>query len=846
MIGFFAKLTAGHFRKHRLEALLCLVGVTLGVAVVVSIDSAVAACVRSFQGAVGSLAERSTHSIFSEKGALTDEMYIELAKRRLGVPMTPMIDRGALVSRPGDASAVVARLIGIDVFSEKALRSFTNMKSTLDDGAFREFLTEPGTVVFVDELADRLGIKAGQTVTLTLGGRRMPAKVVGITKLSGVARTQLADLIITDLASAQEMTDSVGRIDRIDLNIESPQAESAVMAALPEGLVLRSTQQQSTSLSELIASYKLNLNSLSLMASFVAVFIVYNSMLISVQQRVTSLGILRCLGASRWQLGSLYLLEAVLFAAVGGVLGVVGGWALSKVLVGYVSTTINDLYASLRPGPVSLDRSAFAKGLALSMASCLMGAAIPLFRASRTPPVNVFRGTARAGTSARASNGLLVAGIVLLLGCWGIYWLPTRSPLVGFVMALGVALGFALVCPAATRLVCRMVNRMGQPMQVLPVQMAAAGVGRSLGITGVAVAAMMLAMAMNVGVRTMVTSFRGALGSWMERRFSADVFVGPELLVNHKIDATIDSKVEQWVTAQTETAKVIEYRGVTTDIRGRPTLLVGTDVRELLASNFPIKSAEAGREFDPRTDVIISEPLAGRTKWAAGDTIGLETPSGRRNFHVHAIFFDFGNERGQLLIDRQTYAAAWRDDRVTSLHVRLKSGNDPEAVAARWARDLRREFPVVANSFAHVKREVLNVFDRTFKITDVLSWLAGGVAFCGLAGSLLSLSLARRRDYSVLAAIGMSRQQTAVWVLGQGMLIAWISAGVAAIAGTVLAYVLSYVIQYRSFGWSIPTSPQPRFWTEAFILATVAAGVAAVYPVYRLTKTPPAESLRQE
>ncbi|MCU1450476.1 MAG: hypothetical protein JWP02_2646, partial [Acidimicrobiales bacterium] len=366
MIRFFAKLTAGHFRKHRLEALLCLVGVTLGVAVVVSIDTAVAACVRSFQGAVNTLAERSTHSIFAKEGPLTDAAYIALSKKGLGVPMAPMIDRGVLAAAGSGETSLVARLIGVDVFSERSLRSFTNMKSTLDADAFRAFLTEPNTVVLVDELARRLGVRAGDTVTLTVGGRRVDARVVGVTQLSGIARSQLGDLIIAELATAQEMSDSVGRLDRIDLNISSPQQEAAVTAALPPDLVLRSTQQQSTSLSDLIASYKLNLNSLSLMASFVAVFIVYNSMLISVQQRVTSLGILRCLGGSRLQLSSLYLLEALLFAVVGGVLGVLGGWALSQVLVGYVSTTINDLYASLRPGPVTLGWETFAKGLAVS------------------------------------------------------------------------------------------------------------------------------------------------------------------------------------------------------------------------------------------------------------------------------------------------------------------------------------------------------------------------------------------------------------------------------------------------------------------------------------------------
>jgi putative ABC transport system permease protein len=153
---------------------------------------------------------------------------------------------------------------------------------------------------------------------------------------------------------------------------------------------------------------------------------------------------------------------------------------------------------------------------------------------------------------------------------------------------------------------------------------------------------------------------------------------------------------------------------------------------------------------------------------------------------------------------------------------------------------------VVVDSFDGVKTEAMTVFDRTFKVTVVLTWLSGGVAFCGLAGSLLALALARQRDYSVLTAIGMSGRQLTGWVLGQGVLIAAASALIAPVAGTILAYVLAYVIQYRSFGWSIPTSPQPRFWVENLLLAIAASLIAAIYPVWRLRSTPPAISLRTE
>jgi putative ABC transport system permease protein len=845
VIRLYAALTFGHFRRHRLEFLLCLLGVALGVAVVVAIDSAVSACVSSFSGAVNSLAERSTHSIFAADGAVSDQQYIDLLKRKLPMPLAPIIDRGVLVSA-GSAEPIVGRLLGIDVFSESALRNFTKFQSTLDESARRRFLTEPNQVVLVESLAQRLGIKTGDLLHLTIGPHRIDVHVCGVVEMTGVARTQLSDLIIADLATAQELADAIGTLDRIDTRLETPEQEQQLEAALLPGLELRSTRQQSTSLEELIGSYKLNLGALSLMASFVAVFIVYNSMLVSVQQRAKSLGVLRCLGAGRWQLAGLYLTESVLFATLGAAVGVLAGWGLSRLMVGYIATTINDLYAAVRPAPVALDGALIVKGAAVSFVSCLLGALVPLFQASRVPPVNAFRPTESHRASGPASLRLLAIGGVVLVAAQIVYVLPGNSPVAGFVMAMLISLGFAFVCPWLTRIACSAIERGAARMQWLPVQMAAAAVGRSLGITGVAVAATMLAMAMNISVRTMVFSFRTALADWMQQRFSDDVYIGPELLVNHKIDATLDPRVADWVRAQPETAAADLVRLKTIEHHGKTMLLVGTDIPRVMRQLRMKAALGAAGGFNPVSDTLISEPLAGRTNLAVGGTITFASPSGPQHFRVYAIFYDFGSERGQAMIDRATCAERWHDPQITSLHVTLRTGFDHEQVVTRWSAALRANYPVIVQSSRWVRNEVLTIFDRTFAVTEVLTWLAGGVAFCGLAGSLLALSLSRQRDYSVLAAVGMTGRQTLIWVLGQGVVIAFSAALVSCAAGTILAFVLAYVIQYRSFGWSIPTSAQPRFWLQNLALATVAAAVAAMYPVIRLRRSPPAGGLRQE
>jgi putative ABC transport system permease protein len=845
MLRFFRNLIRGHIRKHRFEALLCLIGVALGVAVVVAIDAAVNACVQSFSGAVDSLAQRSTHSIFAETGSVTDEQFIALVKRKLPFPLAPMIDRGVLVARPGQ-DPMLARLIGVDVFSERAMRSFTQMQSSLDQQAFQQFLTDPGQVVLVQALADSLHATVGSTIHLAVDNKRIDVHVVGVVTPTGVGAGQVSDVMIADLATAQELTGTLGKLDRVDTVLQNDAEIKDLTTALPAGLVLRSTQQQAQSLGQLIQSYRLNLGALSLMASFVAVFIVYNAMLISVQQRTVSLGILRCLGASRWQLGGIYFSEAILFAGLGGVLGVFGGWGLSRILVGYIGTTINDLYAAVRPLPVQLDAAMWIKGLGVSVASCLVGVIVPLVRAAKTPPVTAFRGSEEHRSAAARSAMLAVFGTVLIGLSYFVWLLPGNSPVAGFVMALLIALGFALICPWITQIACMAIGQVGRALQLIWLQMSAATVSRSLGITSVAVAATMLSMSMNIGIRTMVSSFRGSLDSWMGRRFAADIFVGPELLVNHKIDATLDPQVERWIARQPDVSRINEYRNIDVLIGGKPTLLAGTDVIQVLKT-LPMKTlADKRAAFDPRTDALISEPLSGRVHLSAGDQLTVNSPTGPHTFHIFGVFYDFGTERGQMMLMRPTFAADWQDDRINSLQITLKPGADRQALARQWFKTLRVNYPVVIDSFTNVKAQAMTVFDRTFMVTVVLTWLSGAVAFCGLAGSLLALALARQRDYSVLRALGMSGKQLAGWVLGQSMVIAVASAIVAPVAGTLLAYVLAYVIQYRSFGWSIPTTPNATFWIENLLLAVAAALVAAIYPVYRLQSSPPAGSLRTE
>ena len=222
-------------------------------------------------------------------------------------------------------------------------------------------------------------------------------------------------------------------------------------------------------------------------------------------------------------------------------------------MMGYVGGTINDLYAAIRPPAATLTDAMIAKGAFIALASGLIGAAIPLWLATLTPPITSLRPSAQRSRSRRSAWLLLPVGVACLAITPLLNRLPGNSPRIGFIMALLTAIGFAMLCPIATWLVATISGGVGRGLRAVSLQMAAAGVAHGLRVTGVAVAAMMLAMAMNVALLTMVASFRSAVLQWLDQRFRSDVFIGPELQIDYHIDATLDPQVVKWVSEQPET-----------------------------------------------------------------------------------------------------------------------------------------------------------------------------------------------------------------------------------------------------------------------------------------------------
>jgi putative ABC transport system permease protein len=380
-------------------------------------------------------------------------------------------------------------------------------------------------------------------------------------------------------------------------------------------------------------------------------------------------------------------------------------------------------------------------------------------------------------------------------------------------------------------------------------RLATGGVVASLSRTAVAIAALVIAVSVTVGIGVMIDSFRQTVARWLEASLRADLYVAPPTRGSGFSGGFLDPEVASRAAAIPGVRGVSLLRRVEIPSPAGPVRLIvlGTDRAGLAA--FELKEGDPGRAwpaFQSGAAVMISEPFARRRGLEVGSTLHLRTGRGDRAFRVAGIFYDYASDRGLVLISRPAYLRLWNDPALSGVSILLAPGADSDAVArqVRALSDTGRPLSVQSNR--SLKKISLEIFDRTFLITGVLRLLAGLVAFIGVLSSLTALQLERARELGVLRANGMTPGQVWKLVTAQTGLMG-LAAGLLSIpVGLVLAAIMIFVINQRSFGWSMRMEVSPAILLQALALALGAAILAGLYPAWRMARTSPALALREE
>jgi putative ABC transport system permease protein len=826
-----------------------VLGVTLGVAVVVAVDLANASASRAFDLSVDAVAGRATHQIVGGPQGVDETIYADL--RRVGIvgAAAPVIDAYAISPQLGERPM---QLLGVDPFAEQPFRTYLSTGGSIPLAEITAFLTEPGAVLLAADVAERHDLKPGSSLLLSVAGRQREVTVVGLLRPSDrLSRRALEGILLADVATAQELTGRLGRLDRIDLILPKGESQMAqIEALLPQGVRVQPVEARTGSTRQMTAAFRLNLTALSLLALIVGMFLIYNTMTFSVVQRRPLFGVVRSLGVTRREVFVLVLSEALAVGATGVALGLPLGVLMGKSAVGMVTRTITDLYFVLTVRSVEIPPVSLMKGAILGILATLSAATPPAREAATAPPRVAL---SRSGLEAKAQQAAIkasFAGLAMILAGAGTLSLPTRSLIVSFGGTFLVVLGFALLTPSVTKGLMESVQPLMQRILGLLGRMAPRDVSNSLSRTAIAVAALMVAMSVTIGISLMIGSFRQTVIVWLNDALQGDIVISGPSVSGLQDITPVDQQAQSIVAKHPDVARVDLLRSVAVDSPRGPIDLeagsspdYGSGLRYVASEGSPRATWDAVHREGA---VIISEPLANRLSLSSSDMLTLYTGEGSRAFPIVGVYYDYASTRGTAIMSLDTYREIWHDETITALVVELKPRADPEGVARTLEADLAPVQPLSATPNRAIREAALSIFDRTFAITDALQALATVVAFIGVLSALLALQLEKQRQFGILRAVGLTVRELRSLILIETGLMGAVAGLLSMPAGLALALILIHVINRRSFGWTLQTVLTPAPFVQAIAVSVLAALLAGVYPALRMGSIAPADALRHE
>jgi putative ABC transport system permease protein len=833
-----------HYSRHPWQLLLAVAGVALGVAVVVAVDIANASSQRAFDLAMSRVTGTATHQIIGGPAGLDDEIYIRLR-------LSGLRGSAPLIEAFGRSDGETLHLLGVDPLVEGGFRSDFARVGEADLGAL---MARPNTALLAESTARRLGIRAGDRLPLTLGGRDISLEIVATIPRPADQSPGIDDLVITDVATAQELTGMAGRLSWIDLKIPKGAAAAKTLEAirrfLPPGAEVLPAQSRVNAMDQMTRAFRTNLSAMSLLSLLVGMFLIYNTMTFAILQRRSHLACLRLVGVTPREILTITLSESVAIAIIATSIGLAAGVALGHALLSLVTRTINDLYFVLTVTRVEISPWSLIYGAGLGIGATLVAAAAPALEASLTPPrAALLRSTLEAKSLATAprlaivgAGTLFAAGVVLL-------W-PTRSMVMGFIGLFFFMLGVAFLSPWLAVRVARGLDLLVGKRAPPAVHLAIRGVPASLSRTAVAMAALMIAVATIIGVGVMIQSFRSTVSDWLESSLQADIYVSTPGFGANRGDRRLDPQLIEAIVSLPIVQMHTTGRSVLIESENDLLDLFVLDPPPGITPHYPIKEAaiaEVWSRFRRGDLVLVSEPLAYRRHLAAGDTIEMRTDHGMRRFPIGAIYYDYSSSQGQVLMPRALYAREFDDPGISGLALYLQPGVAiDDAMNAIRAVLAKTHETVNVRSNRELRELSMRIFDRTFTVTEVLRLLAVLVAIIGIFDSLMALQLERSREVGLLRALGYTPGQVYATAMTQTGVVGLIAGLIALPTGTLLALLLIHVINVRSFGWSLHTVVNPGALAGGVAIAVVAALIAGIYPARNMSRASPVVVLRNE
>ncbi len=855
---FFWLLTSA-FRAQPGRWLVAGLTVALGIGLAVAIHTVNRSALSEFGRALDTVNGQASAQLVATSGDFSDALLDGVVSRQkeLGIrAVSPVLERAA---QP-------VRVLGLDIFQAGRVTSAL-LPAVSEEQRMRVF--DPDAIFLSATALKELGVIVGDDLNLSFGGIRQTFKVAGL--VPGVSGQSLA---VMDLGVAQWRLGGLGQLSRLDIQLEDGASVNQLVVALKNlnlGLTLVTADDRDRRMSNLSRAYRVNLSVLALVALFTGAFLVFTTISFSVLRQQSELALLSVLGAGRTWLFGLVLTQALVVAAVGGLLGIGLGLGVASVLLRVMGGDLGAGYFSTTVPPLDIDVSLLFGFWLLSLFVGAVAGYFPARAATAGSPVSQLR----AGATERMLKPVLNArlAVVLALSSLVLTLIPPIDGLplaaylsIAFLLFAGIALMPSLVKQFFTWLAHVIPSegaRAISPSLTLALWRLAQAPASAAGLIAGVVAALALTVAMVV----MVASFRDSVTQWLDKVLPADLYAsltrsdlnnapgqdptsyssdasGQDPASLHRLAAVpgiarVEFTLQQKLLFRPEQPEVVLIARPVPNNRAAKVLPLTGDL-----------STQPMGTKDSLPEVFVSEALLDLYGWKPGEThtLPVKAKSGEYlSVWVAGVFRDYGRQHGSVVMDISVYQALTQDRRRTDIALWLT----PEANSTEVLERVRTQFAsfkaLEFRSSTDLRALSLTIFDRSFAMTYALEVAALLVALFTVAAGFAGQALLRQKEFALVQQLGQSSSQLTQWISFESGLLLALAACWGTLLGLLMSQVLIHRVNPQSFHWTMETS-LPTVAIVVLILVTVLLGMlAAVWAAKRnLNAKQLALSLRED
>ena len=619
------------------------------------------------------------------------------------------------------------------------------------------------------------------------------------------------NLALMDLQEAQKIDSLEGKISRIEIFIPDGPLKDDIITktrarltdwAQSSEFIIESAEDQKKATTEMSSAFRLNLTILSCLALMVGTFFILQSMEASIIRRRKEIAILRSLGIPPSNIFKLWLSESLIIGVLGSTLGVFFGYLLAQGVVRAIVTTVNQLYYDITTSGASMNWNEATIALIFGIIVSIVAGYLPAREAARVEPASV----SQTGSSEGGSLLFLTPkfGLILLFVGYIFTFIPAivinGKPIAigGYLSAIFIVVGWGVFSTMLFRPITKILPNSPSCLY------AKSQFRNPKGRHRLATIAIVAAFGMSAAMGILVSSFDKTLNAWINQVLRADVYIAASKGNTTSSDMFIPNEKWSRLSDNIKVEGMDLLRQISINYKGKKIWLAGTErnnrsERKLRLSW--IKKPNQEKLSDGES--WISEPMMRKFSLKPGNIIEIPTPSGFKRLTIKAVYADYSNEIGTVMVNRKFIERFYNDKSVTNVAVYL----NPETDANSWVNSIQKEFPnLFIRTNKKLRTESLEIFKQTFSVTYALETIAILIAVIGLGLTMTGLLLERKNELMNLRQIGTSRKEIAKSAMFEGLTLSIVGSLGGIALSLSLGWLLINKINVQSFGWTLNQS----------------------------------------